>query len=303
MDLGVCLSHAALLEMMAQLNICNSSDVMLCFSSIYWLSGVIVLIKGTLSGSTRIITTETFSPELQLRLIEDYKVTFALNAPYQLNLLVTNDGFLKSDLSSLKIQLIGGGKAPLHLINNLFRHLPNGKILVAYGMSEIAGYVSVHQYPGTFEKETVGKLASGSCVKIVDSQGNRCGINVDGEICMKVNYEFLGYYGNQKATNDLFDGEGFISSGDIGHFDDEGYLYIVDRKKDLLKYCNYQISPSEIDAFLIESPKIRTACVVGIPDEICGDLPAAVIVRSQGSTITEKDVSDMVAGINSELSF
>lgn len=250
-DIGVCLSHAALLEMMAQLNVCNASDVMLCFSSIYWLSGVIVLIKGTLSGSTRIITTEIFSPELQLRLIEKYKVTFALNSPYQLNLLIANDSFPKMDLSSLKIQLIGGAKAPIYLINRLCHHLPNGKVLVAYGMSEIAGYISVHQYDGTIEKETVGKLASGSCVKIVDDHGNRCGINVNGEICMKVNYKFFGYYGNQKATDDLFDGEGFISSGDIGHFDDQGYLYIVDRKKDLLKYCNYQISPTEIDAFLI----------------------------------------------------
>lgn len=134
------------------------------------------------------------------------------------------------------------------------------------------------------------------CAKIVNDNGERCGVNVDGEICMKLNYKFLGYYGNQEATDVFFDTESFIKMGDIGHYDEDGDLFVVDRKKELSKYCNFQISPSEIDAFLTESSDIKSACVVGISDAVATDLPAAVIVRADGSKIIENDVYNMVAG-------
>lgn len=268
----------------------------MCFSSLYWLSGLVVLLKGTLCGATRIITTETYSPELQLRIVEQYKVTFALNAPHQLVLMMKCDQFAKTDLSSLKFQMVGGSKLPFHVQKEMNFNLPNGNVHNGYGMSEIAGIASC-DYPGPSGKDSsVGRLITGIQMKIIDDDGNRCGVNVDGEICLKVNYRFLGYYGNPKATNELFDDEGFIMTGDIGHFDEDGYLFIVDRKKDLLKYCNFQISPSEIDSYLIVSPGIKSACVVGIPDDAVTDLPAAVIVRANGSNISEKEIFDMVAG-------
>lgn len=256
---------------------------------------MLVLFRGTLHGSTRIITTDAFSPELQLQLIEKYKVSFTLNAPYQIILMMKNDQFNKTDLSSLKYLLVGGSKVPFHLKSDVARQLPNGNVNVAYGMSEAVGIVSI-DYPTCIERDTVGKLACGCQMKIIDDFGNRCGVNVDGEICLKMNYEFAGYYGNQSATDEIIDSEGFLASGDIGHFDEDGYLYIVDRKKDLMKYRGFQISPSEIDAFLIESPDIKSACAVGIPDAMATDLPAAVIVRSDGSHISEQDIYDMVAG-------
>lgn len=291
---GVCLSHAALLDAITQFNVNNTSDVLLCFSSLYWLSGLIILLKGTLSGSTRIITTSPYSPELQLNLIEKYKVSFTLNAAHHLVLMMKNELFEKTDLSSLKFVVVGGSKVPFHVQTEMSYRLPNGNVYVGYGMSELAGVVSV-DYPGPSGKDTVGQIVNGSIFKIIDDAGKRCGVNTDGEICIKWNYKFLGYYGNQKASDEVFDSEGFLLTGDIGHFDDEGYLYIVDRKKDLLKYCGFQISPSEIDAFLIESSEIKSACVVGIPSETT-DLPAAVIIRAAGSNITEQEIFDLVAG-------
>lgn len=133
-------------------------------------------------------------------------------------------------------------------------------------------------------------------MKIVDDDGNRLGPNEDGEIAYTTNYKFLGYYGNEEATAELYDDEGFICSGDIGHFDEDGDLFIIDRKKDLMKYCNMQISPSAIEAYLIESPGIKACCVVGIPDEMATDLPAAVVIRADGSNISGQEIYDMVAG-------
>lgn len=291
----MCLSHAGVIDGLVQLNTQISTDVMLCFSSLYWISGFVTLLKGTITGATRIITTDAYSPELQLALYEKYKVTWSLCAPHHIVLMLKSDKFAETDLSSLRIQTVAGSKFPLHIKTELDSLLPNGGVGSFYGMSETCGVVA-GEYPRTSGRDCVGQLLSGVKMKVVDDEGNRCGPNVDGEICLQLNYRFLGYYANQAATDELFDDEGFIKTGDIGHFDDDGYLYLIDRKKDLIKYRGFQISPSEMDAYLLESPDIKSACVVGIPDELGSDLPAAIIVRADGSNISGEEVFNMVAG-------
>lgn len=270
---------------------------MLCFASLYWISGSGILLRGILSGATRLITTEPFSPERQLRFIQQYKVTFTMNASHQLVLMTKCEQFKNANLSSIKCVMVGGSKVPLHVKTEFIDRIPNANICNVYGLTELSAPLSI-DYPASHGKDTVGRLIGGGyCVKIVDDNGKRCGVNVDGEICIKAIYTLLGYYGNQQATNEIFDDEGFLKTGDMGHFDADGDLYLIDRKKELLKYCGFQISPSEVDAFLTESSDIKSACVVGIPDAVMAtDLPAAVIVRTEGSNITEQDVCDMVAG-------
>lgn len=271
----------------------NSTDILLSFSSLYWLSGVYTLVRGTLTGATRIITTETFSPELYLRLIEKYKVTYAWNPPHQIMLIVKSDQFSKTDLSSLKTQIVRGGKLPCSLRAQLLRHLPNLNLHSGYGFSEVG--VVASDVPTTRNKDSAGKLADAVCVKVIDEDGNRCGPNVDGEICVKTFYKFLGYYGDQKATERFFDDESFAVSGDIGHFDDDGHLFMIDRKKDFLRYCFNDLSPVELEGHLMALSGIKIACVVGIPDGT-GDLAAAVVIRSEVSNIDEKEVFDSIAG-------
>lgn len=291
--LGVCLSHAAFLDALTQTDLIKSSDVAICFSSLYWLSGWAVLFMGMMSGATRIITTQTYSPELQLRLIEKYKVSFALNAPHHVVQMLKSERLQQTDLSSQKFQLVIGAKTPLHVQADFNAHLPNGKVHVSYGLSEIAGILTINSNGN----DSVGQVVNCSTVKIIDDDGNRCGIGENGEICIKSNYKFLGYYGNQSATDELHDDDGFILTADIGHFDEHGDLFIVDRKKDLIKYCAFQISPSQIESYLLESLDIKSVCVIGIPDDAAAtDLPAAFVVRSEGANITETNVFDMVAG-------
>lgn len=286
------MSHAALLDMLTPFNVVHSCDTLLAFSSLYWLSGWDVLLLGMLNGGTRIITTETYTPELQLRLIEKYNVTFAWNAPHHLVLMLKSDRLHRTNLSSLKFQLVIGGKTPYQVQTEFNAKLPNGKVYVCYGLSEAAGIVTVN----VNNKDAVGQLLNCYSVKIIDDDGKRCGINEDGEICVKSYFKFLGYYGNSMATEELFDQDGFILTADIGHFDEDGDLFVVDRKKDLIKYCNFQISPSQIEAYLLESLDIKAVCVIGIPDKTAGELPAAFVVRNEKSNITETVIFDMVAG-------
>lgn len=288
-------SHAAILDEVCQFSgLLSSDDVILCFGILFLAHSLVILLRAILGGETRVFTTNYFTPEEQIRMIEQHKVTFTVNAPHQIVQMIKCDRFNEANFSSVKYLMVGGGSLPLYLKKKLHQHLPNGSVVATYGMSEVSGPMTI-DYPATYEKESVGRLVSGSCVKIIDEHGNRCGVNEDGEICIKMKYKFLGYLGDQQATAEVFDEEGFIVTGDIGHFDEDGDLYISGRKKEQMKYCGLHISPSEIDMCLIGSPDIQTACAVGIPD-LMGDLPAAVVVRARGSNISEKDVYDMVAG-------
>lgn len=260
----------------------------------YWLTGFLILLVGTITGATRVVTKQTFSPELLSHLIEEYKITFLLNAPHQVTLTLKHETFKKTNFSSVKYWMVGGSKAPSSTVIEVNKYLTNGGIYNIYGMSEVAGAISTELLESR-KTDSVGQLMYSMTAKIVDEFGERCGTGIDGEVCLKSNYKFLGYYGNEKATKELFDDEGFMMTGDIGHFDEGGFLCLVDRKKDLLKYQNFQISPSEIESFLLNLPQVKSACVIGIPDNVAGDLPAAAIVRNSDS-ISKKEIFDAVAG-------
>lgn len=114
------------------------------------------------------------------------------------------------DLSSIKAILVGGTKVPFHIGSAFQNRLPNGNIIVGYGLSDNSGPFSI-DCPVAHGKDTVGRLFRRSADKIVDENGVRCGANVDGEICIKGNYKFIGYYNNQRATDDVIDAEGFLT--------------------------------------------------------------------------------------------
>lgn len=273
----------------------NYNDIALTFSSLYWISGFGILLLATFVGAQRIITSDRFSPTLMLEVIEKYRVTFTITAPSAIAVTLTNPRLETVDLSSLTFFMSAGSKLHAELETRMNRYLPNCKVYSGYGMSEATGIVSVN-YPEP-RIDSVGLLAPGLCVKIIDDQGNACGIGENGEIVLNMQYQFVGYYGDAESTGDTLDADGFVRSGDIGHFDEDGYLYIVDRLKDILKYMNFQISPSEIENTILKHPGVKQVCVVGVPDVVCADLPAALVVPNRtgdGVDITEADVHDVV---------
>lgn len=269
----------------------DSSDVLFAFSTLYWISGFYVLLLGTLNGATRIITKQNFSPELQLRLVEQYEITSITAAVHHMILTIKCKAIEQANLTSLKYYFVGGSKVPFDMLTEMKKYVPNGEVFVGYGLTEVG--ISTLTYVRDAEKDSVGLLFNGFCAKIIDDDGRQCGIGIDGEICLKGNYKFIGYYGDEKATNEAIDDDGFLMTGDIGHFDENGHLYFVDRKNEMLRYCGMHITPSKIESFLINSLKIKSVCVVGVPSDN-GDLPAALVVRNDNE-ITEEEIFNSVS--------
>lgn len=120
-------------------------------------------------------------------------------------------------------------------------------------------------------------------------------INEIGEIYVMSAVRFLGYANNIEDTKNAFDNEGWFKTGDLGYINEDGDIYVVDRKKDMIKYLNYQVAPSELENFIVGIKGVLSVCVVGIPDMISGDLAAAIIVKDKNSDLSEQDVIDEVA--------
>lgn len=219
-----------------------------------------------------------------------------MSASHFLVLALKCEKFYQTDLSSVHTILCGGSKLSVDTALEIKKYLKDCNILLVYGMSEVAGCISVGLITNV-EDTSVGHLLFGTKAKVIDDDGNRLGINENGQICIKTKFKCLGYYNNEEASNNAIDEEGFFKTGDIGYFDDDSRLYLVDRKKDMMKYCSSQISPTELEQYLIKCPSIKSVCVVGIPDPIAGDLPAAVIVQNDNKTFISQDkVKQIIAG-------
>lgn len=289
------LSHASLLSQVSETYM-RSDDMFLTFSTLYWISGLILMISCTINGVCRLITTEPFTAKLMLEMIEEHKVTFIFSASHFLALTLKSEQFYVTDLSSLRVILCSGSKLSTKTAKEFLKHLPNCKLFLGYGMTEMGGLLSCHEVDESYGG-SLGKLIKGTKIKIINDNGERLSFNEIGEICVKCQHQFLNYYQNEEATKNVIDDDGFLQTGDMGYFDDSNNIYLVDRKKDIMKYCSSQVSPTEIEDLLIQMPGIKAVCVVGIPDSIVGDLPAAVIIRTEnGAHITNEEIENVVSG-------
>lgn len=211
-------------------------------------------------------------------------------------LLLKCESFQQTDLSNVRGILCGGSKLSISTALNIAKKLTNGCVYQSYGMSEVGGTITLTKML-TEQQTWLGRLCHGIQAKVIDDDGNRLGANEEGEICLKMKYNFLGYYENEEASQNAIDDDGFLKTGDVGYIDECCQVHLVDRKKEMMKYCSSQISPTEIEHYLVQHTSIRSACVVGIPDSVVGDLPAAVIVRNHTEgEISSEEVEEMIAG-------
>ncbi|KAL5278031.1 hypothetical protein ACFFRR_002961 [Megaselia abdita] len=291
---AVTLSHKCITSIFSVLTD-NDQDIFLTFSSMYWASGLLGILNAGITGATHLVISEPFSPELALDLIDRYKVTKTLLPPRNIALILNSPDIEKKSLKSLKTVNCGGAKLPLDIRQRFKKYLnPYCILFFAYGCTE-TGLIAA-----AFEErklDSTGIVGFNNEIKIVDENGNNLGVGEDGEICMRSPVKWNGYYGDKNATDEVYDVEsGWYKTGDKGHFDEDGYLYIVDRIKEIMKSKGYHISPSEIEEVVLELPEVADVCVVGIPDVVTINLPAALVIKRNGMSLPEETILKYVAG-------
>ncbi|XP_053692594.1 probable 4-coumarate--CoA ligase 1 [Sabethes cyaneus] len=290
---GVCLSHAHILE--GEVFACElDAGPIFNYSPLFWATGVFAMLTSLYYTRPRVITSQSFTEENLISIIERFKVEDIFTPPSYISVLQIHPKFPTANFSSIKRWTMGGAIVSEELRSCLGARFPNGVAKPVYGSSEI-GFIT--SGTGPFAPGSVGTLANDVSGKIFDENDRRLGPGERGEIRVKYKHRFLGYLNSEEATKNAFDEEGFFKTGDIGYFDEKGFLYVIDRIKDIIKYKNFQISPSDLEAIIEQIDGVKQVCVAGIPvEDRSSDLPTAVIVRTNGSTLTEQQVIDTVDG-------
>ncbi|KAH8375600.1 hypothetical protein KR200_000195, partial [Drosophila serrata] len=261
-------------------------------SCLDWLTGLVTFMYNTLSGCTRIISNKPFTPEHFLKMVEKYKVNIAVMPPRYLSALVSCPTATPEALASIiNVHYTGGwaSSATLQKVQNLCK----GALLTCgYGMTEM-GIVTANA--GLPHMSSVGRPVPGARMRIVDEDGKNLTYNQVGELYVHTNRVWNGYYGNPEETRSLQDSEGWYHTGDLGYFDEQNFLYIVDRKKEMLRYESLSYFPTEIESIISRMPEVQDVCVVGIYDERVGDEAGALVVRIPGSQLRAQEIIDYVA--------
>lgn len=175
----------------------------------------------------------------------------------------------------------------------------NNNIVIrqGYGMTELSVAVSITPPDTTDKSDSVGLLTPGTQCKVIDPTTSiSLGPNKIGELCFKGDHVMIGYKDNYQATNDTIDENKWLHTGDLGYYDNEKYLYIVGRIKELIKYNGFQISPAEIENYLLKHSSVIDAAVVGKNDDTYGQLPVAFVVKKHNSTVTSDELREYIDG-------
>ncbi|CAL7949583.1 unnamed protein product [Xylocopa violacea] len=255
-----------------------------------------MMLMGLVFGNKNIILPR-FDEKLFLHTIEKYKIEQIAIVPPIMVFLAKHPIVDKYNLSSVKE--IGCGAAPLseEITKMVVNRLNKPMIKQGYGLTETT--LGVLMTPTNSTKYgSVGMLVAGVSAKVIPIDGDESskplGPNSVGQLCFKGDLIMKGYCNNVEATAATIDKDGWLYTGDVGYYDEEGYFYIVDRMKELIKYKGFQVPPAELEAILLMCPEIKDAAVIGLPDEEAGELPTAFVVKQEGSNITAEDVHKFV---------
>lgn len=303
---GVMLTHRNLIASMelfvrfeaSQYEYPGSGNVYLAALPLCHIYGLSLFVMGLLSVGSTVVVMRRFDASDVVDVIERFKIThFPVVPPMLMALTKKAKGVSGEAFRSLR--QVSSGAAPLSrkFIEDFIGTLPHVDLIQGYGMTESTA-VGTRGFntQGHRKYSSVGLLAPNMQARVVDwssgsflPPGNRGELWIQGPGVMK------GYLNNPEATEMTIIEKSWLRTGDIAYFDEDGYLFIVDRIKEIIKYKGFQIAPADLEAVLVSHPLIIDAAVTAAPSEECGEIPVAFVVRRQETTLSEQDVISYVA--------
>ncbi len=289
--------HTALMQsakMEAMHHETRHEDCFLCIPPLYH-TGAKMHWFGSLFTGSRAVLLKGNSPESVFRAVSEEHCTIVwLLVPWAQDILAALDsGSLKIEdykLSQWRLMHIGAQPIPPSLVRHWFEYFPDHKYDTNYGLSESTGPGCVHL--GMENPHKVGAIGIpgyGWKTKIVDEEGNTVEKGEIGELCVKGPGVMVCYYKNPEATAEILK-DGWLFTGDMARQDEDGFIFLVDRKKDVIISGGENLYPVQIENFLMKNDKIHDAAVIGLPDPRLGEIAAAIIQVKEGMTLTEDEV-------------
>ena len=274
----------------------TKDDVFLCIPPLYHTGAKMHWFGSLLTGGKAVLLKGT-TPKTILRAVSEEKCTIVwLLVPWAQDLLLAIDNGdvdLKDyDLDQWRLMHIGAQPVPPSLIRHWKEYFPNHKYDTNYGLSESIGPGCVHLGLDNIEKVgAIGKAGFGWETKIIDENGNTVAQGETGELAVKGPGVMTCYYKDEKATAEVLH-DGWLYTGDMAMEDEDGFIYLVDRKKDVIISGGENIYPVQIEDFLRTNNKILDVAVIGLPDHRLGEISAAIIELKPGVECTEEEIDE-----------
>ncbi len=240
-------------------------------------------------GTLTVLVTNARDLGSVIKAMKDYKISLMTGVNTLFNALVNHKDFSSVDFSNLKVT-VGGGMAVQRSVAEQWQKVTGCFLSEGYGMTESSPVVSVNPLDGTGRLGTIGLPVSSTDVRIVDRQGNVLGPDQAGELQVKGPQVMKGYYNRPEETAKTVV-DGWLNTGDVATISEDGFLQIVDRKKDMILVSGFNVYPNEIEEVVAAHPKVLECAAVGIPDEKSGEVVKLFVVRKDRS-LKEKEVID-----------
>ncbi len=260
------------------------------------------MVLGTLlcasSGAAIVLPSAGFEADACLRAIEDERCTAVHGVPTMFIAMLDEPGFAECDTTSLRTGIMAGAPCPIELMHRVIDEMHLEEITIGYGMTE-TGPLSTQTLPDDpieLRVGTVGRPLPNTEIKIIDEDGHIVPRGEPGELCTRGYNVMRGYWGDPERTAKEIDAAHWIRTGDIATMDENDYLRIVGRSKDMLIRGGENIYPREIEEFLYTNPKIEQVEVVGVPDPKFGEEVAAWIKLHEGQTASEAEIREFCKG-------
>jgi acyl-CoA synthetase (AMP-forming)/AMP-acid ligase II len=268
----------------------GQDDVFLMMLPCSHIFASFVLYTNAVMGRSKIIIMETFDPGEALRLQEAERVSVLYGVPTMFTLMLNHPEFVRFDLTANRTGYMSGASCPVELVRSVMQKM-HCNISAAYGMSE-ADCITITDYEDDeyIKSETAGRPIRGLNLKIVDGDRKAVDDGVVGEIAIKGENLFTGYYKQEDLTRSSFDSDGFFYTGDLGKLDQNGRLIVVGRKKEMIIRGGFNVYPAEVEENIAMVEDVQHVAVVGVPDNKLGEKICACIVPIPGHSLHTENI-------------
>ncbi|MEM0482210.1 MAG: long-chain fatty acid--CoA ligase [Nitrososphaerota archaeon] len=275
----------------------RGADVGLAVLPFFHIYGMTVSMNFTIYAGGTMVMLPRFDVLEVLKSIQKYKVTLFPGVPTLYAMIVSHPQVMKYNLRSVKFCISGAAPLPPE-VQKRFMELTGAVLVEGYGLTEAAPVTHCNPLDPTMKTVKVGSIGipwPSTDAKIVDAETGTRELPVGevGELAVKGPQVMKGYWKRPEETNMVLR-DGWLYTGDLAKMDEDGYFYITDRKKDLIKYKGYSVYPRELEDILYEHPAVKLAAVVGKPDPVAGEIPKAFVVLKEGAAATEEEIMKFV---------
>ncbi len=257
------------------------------------VGGAVMAIFSVLYTGNTLVMLDTFIPQQVLQTVQDERITVMGQVPAQYILLFMQPDYDTYDLSSVRFAVISGAPVPPELVDQIEDKL--GVIpFIGYGLTETSGAITFtrQEHPREKISSTIGIPNEGIEVRIMSPEREEMPRGEAGEITVRGGAVMKGYYRQEEATAEAFDSDGFFYTGDMGFIDEDGFVHIMGRKKEMYIRGGENVYPPEVEDVLLQHPKVLFAAVLGYPDPVMGEKGRAYVVPQPGTEVSEDEIKE-----------